>query len=59
LIKQWLNIRFNHCHFIYKRGIKHLIRLFRYIEPPVTNIEVSGGVDGIIFDKEITDEPDE
>jgi len=39
--------------------MKHLIRLFRYIEPPVTNIEVSGGVDGIIFDKEITDEPDE
>lgn len=39
--------------------MKHLIRLFRYIEPPVTNIEVSGGVDGIVFDKEISDEPDE
>ncbi len=39
--------------------MKHLIRLFRYIEPPVTNIEVAGGVEGIIFDKEIGGEQPE
>jgi hypothetical protein len=32
---------------------KQLLRLLRYVEPPITNIEVSGGVDGIVFDKEI------
>ena len=33
--------------------VKHVIRILRYVEPPVTQIEVEGGVSGIIFDKEI------
>jgi len=35
--------------------IKHVIRVLRYVEPPVTTVEVAGGVEGIIFDKEIID----
>ena len=42
---------------VYKYGaaewVKHVIRILRYVEPPVTQIEVEGGVSGIIFDKEI------
>lgn len=30
--------------------LKHLIRVLRYVEPPAQEIEVSGGVEGIVFD---------
>jgi hypothetical protein len=35
--------------------MRHVIRVLRYVEPPVTTIELAGGVEGIIFDKEIID----
>jgi hypothetical protein len=42
---------------VYKYGaaewVKHVIRILRYVEPPITQIEVDGDVSGIIFDKEI------
>jgi hypothetical protein len=33
--------------------LKHLIRVLRYVEPPITQIQVDGDVSGILFDKEI------
>lgn len=35
--------------------MRNVIRVLRYVEPPVTTIELAGGVEGIIFDKEIFD----
>jgi hypothetical protein len=33
--------------------MKHVLRVLRYVEPPVVELEVQGDVEGIIFDKEI------
>jgi hypothetical protein len=42
---------------VYKYGasewLKHLIRVLRYVEPPITQVSVEGDVSGILFDKEI------
>jgi len=38
--------------------IRQIIRLMRYIEPPVQEIEVSGGVQGVVFDNEFLDQVD-
>lgn len=35
--------------------IRQIIRLMRYIEPPVQEIEISGGVQGVVFDNEFLD----
>lgn len=36
--------------------LKHLIKVLRYVEPPVQEVEVSGGVDGVVFDREFFDQ---
>lgn len=36
--------------------VKHLIKVLRYVEPPVQEVEVSGGVDGVVFDREFFDQ---
>lgn len=36
--------------------IRQIIRLMRYIEPPVQEIEISGGVQGVVFDNEFLEQ---
>lgn len=36
--------------------LKHVIKVLRYVEPPVQEVEVSGGVDGVVFDREFFDQ---
>ena len=36
--------------------IRQIIRLMRYIEPPVQQIELQGGVQGVVFDNEFLDQ---
>jgi hypothetical protein len=38
--------------------IRQIIRLMRYIEPPVQEIEISGGVQGVVFDNEFLEQVD-
>lgn len=35
---------------------KQLLRVLRYVEPPIQEVAVSGGVEGIVFDNEFTDQ---
>lgn len=36
--------------------IRQIIRLMRYIEPPVQQIELQGGVQGVVFDNEFLEQ---
>ena len=36
--------------------VKHLVKVLRYVEPPVQEVEVSGGVDDVVFDREFFDQ---
>ena len=35
--------------------MQHLIRVLRYLEPPVQQVDLNSSVSGVIFDKEIDD----
>jgi len=36
--------------------LNHLLKVLRYVEPPVQQVELSGGVDGVVFDNEFFDQ---
>jgi hypothetical protein len=36
--------------------LSHLLKVLRYVEPPVQQVELSGGVDGVVFDNEFFDQ---